>query len=176
MVGVDICLGWGFLYSFSSFLEISLDVEICKQNKEQGSMEQDDIAEYLGKIAFNEERKTCMDEKCHKLSHLQRCQISEIRKIWLLQFWELYSWYHMLLQLANILLWRIMRTCNLINYISWTYIRGGFKKSVEFSTLYGGVSTIKEKIGLLDVTKLVSWVELNMSLFITNDILQIWSI
>jgi len=70
MVGVDICLGGCFLSPLSSFLEISLDIEISKENKEKGSMEQDDVAENLGKVALDEEGETCVDEKSDKLRHL----------------------------------------------------------------------------------------------------------
>ena len=62
----------------ASFLYISLDVKVGEEDKEECSMEQNDIAEYLWEVTFKEQRETGMDEEGHELDHLQRCKISEI--------------------------------------------------------------------------------------------------
>ena len=57
-------------------LHVGLDVEIGEEEEEQGSVEQDDVAEYLGKVALEEERKASVNEECDELSELEGCQVS----------------------------------------------------------------------------------------------------
>ena len=60
------------------FLDISLDVEIEKQDEEHSPMEEDDVAVLLGEITLNEEREGGMNEEGGKLDKLHCGQISEI--------------------------------------------------------------------------------------------------
>ena len=76
-VSVDICLLSCLLgILLAPLLHVGLDVEISEEKEEQGSVEQDDVAEYLGEITLEEERKTSVNEECDKLSELEGCQVS----------------------------------------------------------------------------------------------------
>ena len=76
-IGIDICCSLGLL---CTFLDVGLDVEVGKQYKEEGSMKEDDVAEDLGEVTLEEERKAGVDEECDELYHLQRSQVSKIKK------------------------------------------------------------------------------------------------
>ena len=43
-------------------------------------MKEDDVAEDLGEVTLEEERKAGVDEECDELYHLQRSQVSKIKK------------------------------------------------------------------------------------------------
>ena len=77
-IGIYVSFALGSSCFSASFLDVSLDVEVGKENKEECSMEQDDVAEDLWKVTFKEQGETGVDEECHKLDHLQCCKISEI--------------------------------------------------------------------------------------------------
>ena len=72
MIGVDVC----FARSFFAFLDVGLNVEVGKQHKEQGAVEQNHVAEYLREITLDEEWKASVDEEGHELAHLQLGQVS----------------------------------------------------------------------------------------------------
>ena len=69
-VGVDIGLLCWLPGTFASLLHVGLDVEVGEEEEKQGSVEEDDIAEYLGEVTFEEERKASVDEECDELSEL----------------------------------------------------------------------------------------------------------
>ena len=70
-VSVDICLLSCLLgILLAPLLHVGLDVEISEEKEEQGSVEQDDVAEYLGKITLEEERETGVNEESDELSEL----------------------------------------------------------------------------------------------------------
>ena len=69
-VGIDVRLLLGLLAAPAALLHVGLDVEIGKEEEKQGSVEEDDVAEYLGEVTFEEERKTSVDEECDELSEL----------------------------------------------------------------------------------------------------------
>lgn len=50
--------------------DVGFDVEIQKEDEEQGTMEEDDIAVFFGKVTVNENGKSCMDEEGGKLDQL----------------------------------------------------------------------------------------------------------
>ena len=58
--------------------DVRLDVEIQKEDEEHGTMEEDDIAVFFGKLTVNKNRESCMDEKGGKLGQLHSCYVSEI--------------------------------------------------------------------------------------------------
>ena len=60
------------------FLDVRLDVEIQEEDEEHGTMKEDDIAVFFGKLTINENGKSCMDEEGSKLDQLHSCYISEI--------------------------------------------------------------------------------------------------
>ena len=49
------------------FLDVRLDVEIQEEDEEHGTMKEDDIAVFFGKLTINENGKSCMDEEGGKL-------------------------------------------------------------------------------------------------------------
>lgn len=67
IIVVNICLLFRLGRS-GSLLHVGLDVEVSKEKEEQGPMEQNDVAEYLGEVTLEEQRETSMDEESHKLS------------------------------------------------------------------------------------------------------------
>ena len=70
-VRVDICLLSCLLgILLASLLHVGLDVEISEEKEEQGSVEQDDVAEYFGEITLEEERETGVNEESDELSEL----------------------------------------------------------------------------------------------------------
>ena len=70
-VSVDICLLSCLLgILLAPLLHVGLDVEISEEKEEQGSVEQDDVAEYLGEITLEEERETGVNEESDELSEL----------------------------------------------------------------------------------------------------------
>jgi len=69
-VGVDVRLLSWLPSSLASLLHVGLDVEIGEEKEEQGSVEQDDVAEYLGEITLHEERETGVNEESDELSEL----------------------------------------------------------------------------------------------------------
>ena len=69
-VCVDIGLLCWLPGTFASLLHVGLDVEICEEKEEEGTVEQNDVAEYLGEITLEEERETGVDEESDELSEL----------------------------------------------------------------------------------------------------------
>ena len=70
-VRVEICLLRCLLgVLLASLLHVGLDVEISEEKEEQGSVEQDDVAEYFGEITLEEERETGVNEESDELSEL----------------------------------------------------------------------------------------------------------
>ena len=67
-VGVDICLLSWLPSLLASLLHVGLDVEVSEEKEEQGPVEQNNVAEYLGEVTLEEQRETSMDEESHKLS------------------------------------------------------------------------------------------------------------
>ena len=67
VIGIDISFRRGFLWTL---VDVGLDVKVGKQQEEQGSMEQNDVAEYFWEVTVNEQGETGMNEECHKLDHL----------------------------------------------------------------------------------------------------------
>ena len=69
-VGVDIRLLSWLLGLLASLLHVGLDVEISEEKEEEGPVEQNDVAEYLGEITLEEERETGVNEESDELSEL----------------------------------------------------------------------------------------------------------
>ena len=69
-VGIDVRLLLRLLAAPAALLHVGLDVEVGEEEEKQGSVEEDDVAEYLGEVTFEEERKTSVDEECDELSEL----------------------------------------------------------------------------------------------------------
>ena len=69
-VGIDVRLLLRLLGAPAALLHVGLDVEVGEEEEKQGSVEEDDIAEYLGEVTFEEERKASVDEECDELSEL----------------------------------------------------------------------------------------------------------
>ena len=78
-VSVDVCLLIRLDGALASLLHVSLDIEVGEEKEKQGAVEEDDVAEYLGEVALEEERKASVDEECDKLCELKSRQISERR-------------------------------------------------------------------------------------------------
>ena len=58
-------------------LDVGLDIEVEEEDEEHGTMEEDDIAVFFGKVTLNEYWKSCMYEECCKLDQLHCCQVSK---------------------------------------------------------------------------------------------------
>ena len=78
-IGVDVCLLIRLAGALAPLLHVSLDIEVGEEEEKQGSVEEDDVAEYLGEVALEEERKAGVEEESDKLCELKSGQISESR-------------------------------------------------------------------------------------------------
>ena len=69
-VSIDVCLLSWLLTGPASLLNVGLDVEISEEKEEEGTVEEDDVAEYFGEITLEEKRETGVNEESDELSEL----------------------------------------------------------------------------------------------------------